>query len=362
MALWAAAAFVLTLGSVLALRPVAVWAGLIDRPDARKRHEIPTPAVGGLAIFLAIGAFSLTLVLRSREILGFDLAGLVLVVSGVIDDRHRLRWRARMAAQVAAAVILIVVAGLRVDDLASVFGGPGRLAEPWSYLLTIFATVGIINAVNMTDGVDGLAGSVCLVAITTLSGLAVYAGNLVLARDLVVVAAALTAFLLFNLRFPWSPRAAIFLGNAGAELLGLIIAAASFRLTQNPHHPISPKLAPFLLAPALIDCLTLVVRRMRRGDSPFAADRDHLHHLLLDGGLSPSAVVFVIAAATLVIAALAVAAAKAHVIGAAFAVTFVALWAAYGFATRSRAAAVSWISRAAGSLGIIGRPRDAGRG
>ena len=325
-----------TIATILVMRPFAPRLGLIDQPDERKRHEAPTPAIGGLAMFVVMATLNLAFHPPSLKVIGFDMAALILVVAGAIDDRNRLRWYVRMAAQIVGALVLIHVAGIGVDDLGSVIGYPVRLLQPWSDLLSIVAIVGVINSVNMMDGVDGLAGSVSMVAIALLIGISVYAGNLALASDLLAAAAALIGFLMFNLRFPWNRRASIFLGNAGAELLGLIIAAAAFQLTQNIHHPISPKLAPFLLAPALIDCLTLIIRRLRRGVSPFQADRDHLHHLLLDSGLTPTGVVSVIAALTLVIALAALLAAKAHVSGIVFTCAFIVLWAAYVLATRSR--------------------------
>jgi UDP-GlcNAc:undecaprenyl-phosphate GlcNAc-1-phosphate transferase len=332
----AIAALAGTILIVFVLRPLAARLGLIDLPDARKRHDAPTPAIGGIAIFGAIGLLGLIFQPRSPQLVGFDLAALVLVITGVVDDRHRLRWRLRMGAQILAALILIHVAGVRVEDLGRVLGVPLHLNAVGTDLVTVVSVVGIINAINMMDGVDGLAGAVSLAAIAMLTGVAVYAGNMGLAGDLTIVMGALVGFLAFNMRFPWSRRASIFLGNAGAELLGLIIAAACFRLTQNPLHPIGPKLAPFLVAPALVDCLTLIIRRVRRGDSPFQADRNHLHHLLLDAGFSASGVVLGVSGLTLIIGSLAILATKAHVPDPGFTLAFLALWLGYAVATHSQ--------------------------
>jgi UDP-GlcNAc:undecaprenyl-phosphate GlcNAc-1-phosphate transferase len=106
-----------------------------------------------------------------------------------------------------------------------------------------------------------------------------------------VITGAVVAYLAFNLRLPWRKRARIFLGNSGSAYLGLIIAWAVFRLTQNPVYPVTPILAPFLIAPPLIDCLVLIVRRLLHKRSPFHADRTHAHHLMLDGGFSVTGVV-----------------------------------------------------------------------
>jgi UDP-GlcNAc:undecaprenyl-phosphate GlcNAc-1-phosphate transferase len=168
----------------------------------------------------------------------------------------------------------------------------GLLSIPF----TVLATIGLMNALNMIDGVDGLAGGVTGAAILMLVAAAVYSGNARLAHGLIILLGALAAFLLFNMRSPWRARASVFLGNAGSEFLGLVIAWCCIRLTQNHDHPVTPALAPFLLAPPVIDCLTVMVRRMRNGRSPFSADRNHMHHIMLDAGFSTTAAVALIVA------------------------------------------------------------------
>jgi UDP-GlcNAc:undecaprenyl-phosphate GlcNAc-1-phosphate transferase len=284
----------------------------------------------------------------ATAIQGLGLAAIVIVAAGVVDDLYRLRWFYRLGAQILATLIMIHAGGIRVEHIGNVLGFPIASLGKWSELLTIVSTVGIINAINMIDGVDGLAGSVTLAATLMLAGVAIYAGNRMLAQDLGFVAGALLGFLAYNLRTPWNRTASIFLGNAGSELLGLIIASACFRLTQNGHHPVGPQLAPFLVAPALLDCLTLMVRRLRGGVSPFVGDRNHLHHLLLDAGLTPSWVVAVLTAATLLIGAAALLAMKGHALPLGFTVVFLALWAAYFFVTRRRDKSVAFLTVLAG--------------
>lgn len=344
---------------VLALRPLAERVGLMARPDQIRRHAAATPAVGGLAILFALASCLIAsqLVtakpdLAATQMRGMAVAALVIVTGGVLDDFYRLRWPDRLGIQVLAALVLIHVGAIRVQNLGSVFGFHLGSLGRWSELLTIVATVGIINAINMIDGIDGLAGAVSLVVTVMLAGVAIYAGNRLLAKDLGFVAGALLGFLAFNLRTPWNRQASIFLGNAGAELLGLIIASAAFRLTQNIHHPVGPQLAPFLVAPALIDCLTLMVRRARSGKSPFVGDRNHLHHLLLDAGLTPSWVVALLTGATLAVGLTAMLAMKAHVVPVAFTAVFIALWCGYFLATRRRDVLVSRLGLMARWIGI----------
>jgi UDP-GlcNAc:undecaprenyl-phosphate GlcNAc-1-phosphate transferase len=351
--------FVTMIMIVPALRPLAVRVGLVDRPDQRRRHEGATPAVGGLAILLALAAClllarvtPLAANFARPQIQGLGLAAIVIVGAGVADDLWRLKWPYRLGAQIVASLIMIHAGGIRVEHIGGVFGFPIPSLGKWSEALTIVATVGIINAINMIDGVDGLAGSVTLAATVMLVGVAIYAGNRVLAQDLGFVAGALCGFLAYNLRTPWNQRASIFLGNAGSELLGLIIASACFRLTQNGHHPVGPQIAPFLVAPALVDCLSLILRRVRSGKSPFVGDRNHLHHLLLDAGLTPTLVVAALTATTLVIGGLALLAMKAHAAALGFTVVFLALWSGYFLATRRRDKSVAALAIVAKRLGL----------
>src|SRR5690606_34881820 len=152
---------------------------------------------------------------------------------------------------------------------------------------TVIATVGLINAINLVDGVDGLAGTLVLAALLMLTAAALYAGNGELAGETLILAGAVVGFLAWNFRFPGRSRAAAFMGNSGSALLGLAVAWVCFRLTQNPGHPVSPVLALWLLPVPVMDCLVLIVRRLREGRSPFSAGRDHIHHCMRGAGFGP---------------------------------------------------------------------------
>lgn len=333
-----------TLFALAALLALASRLHLVDYPSGRKAHAAPTPVVGGLAIVIGAAPFALLLLPLTTQLKGFFIAAAILVGSGVVDDICGMRWQFRVVAQLASALALVCLGGVQIHHLGTVFGFPahelGALAVP----LSLVATVGIINAVNMIDGVDGLAGSVGVVSLGMLAGAAAYAGNGRLADGLVILIGALCAFLLLNLRTPWNPRAQLFLGNAGSEFLGLVVACACFRLTQNEHHPVGPQIAPFLIAPPLIDCLTLIVCRLRRRQSPFVGDRSHIHHLLLDAGFSATGVVAVIAGGTLAIGAGAALALKAHAPAPAFTLVFVGLLVGHFLWTRHRERAVAGLA------------------
>lgn len=282
-------AVVITSLALWLLQPLALRLNLLDHPSGgRKDHAAPTPVTGGLAILVGcIGPF-FAIQTSSVSMLAFCVAAGLLVVTGLYDDLRDLRWYWRILAQSLAALVIIYGGGVRIEQLGPVFG-LDELALGWlSVPFTLFATVGIINAVNMIDGADGLAGLLGLAALAMLAAASLYAGNVVLAERLSVVCGAMAGFLAWNLRLPWRPRARVFLGNAGSALLGLVIAWAAFRLTQNPGHPVNPVLALWLLPIPVIDCLVLIVRRLQEGRSPFAAGRDHIHHLMQDAGFGPT--------------------------------------------------------------------------
>ncbi len=320
--------------------------GLLDMPSGRKDHAVPTPATGGLAIYLAVVAASVLAGIVDRALLSLFLAGGLLLVVGVLDDRHDLRWYWRVLAQGAAAAILVYVGDVRVEHLGSLAGGESFDLGVWSVPFTILATIGVINAINMCDGADGVAGTLCVTSLLLLCGAAWYAGNVQLVTQMVPLLAAMLVFLSFNLRAPWRARASVFLGNSGSTILGLTLAWVAYRLTQNASHPVSPVLAPWLLAPPLVDCLVLIVRRVKLGKSPFQADRDHTHHLLLEAGFSPTQVAFLLAAATAVLGgAAALASLSGRWMDPLLVVAFGLLTVGYYWLTARRVRAVSALSR-----------------
>lgn len=287
----ALAAFAGTALAMWALMALAPRLALLDHPDGRKDHAVPTPVIGGLAMLLAcIVALPLTSPL-SQHIVALGVAALIVVGIGVYDDRNEVRWFLRLGWHVLAALVITVWGGARVEELGATFGVESLELGIWSIPFTVFATVGLINAMNMIDGADGLAGSLALAALAMLGAAAVYAGNDRLAERVLIMCGALAAFLLWNLRFPWRRRALAFMGDAGSGLLGLVIAWVAFRLTQNAGHPVNPVLALWVLPIPVMDCLVLIVRRLQERRSPFAAGRDHIHHLMTDAGYSPMQVV-----------------------------------------------------------------------
>lgn len=342
------------------LKPVAWRLNLLDFPRGRKGHEAATPVTGGLAMTLGTVAGGLVAIRTASPELTYLMLGMALLLAvGLLDDLRDLRWWWRILAQVVAALGLYYGGGVRVEQLGGVFGFPDLTLGPLSLPLTVVATVGLINAINLIDGVDGLAGSLVLSALLMLSAAAVYAGNGVLAGEVLILAGAVLGFLAWNLRVPGRARAFAFMGNSGSALLGLAIAWVCFRLTQNPGHPVSPVLALWLLPVPVMDCLVLIVRRVREGRSPFSAGCDHIHHCMRDAGWGPLGIVVVLSGFSLLCGLVAGQAMRLDIPNPLILVGFLAMCVGWYWLSlrRDRAVAIFRILRAA-LLGNVASVRD----
>ena len=341
----AVAAFVLAALLPWWLEPAARRLDLMDYPKGRKDHERPTPVTGGLAMAIASVLAYWAAPNLTPSIQAFCIAAVLLVAVGLWDDKHDLRWYWRVLAQVLAALVVIFWGGVRVEQLGPLFGlgqtSLGFLSVPF----TVFAMVGIINAMNMIDGADGLAGMLGLAALAMLCAASVYAGNLVLAERVAVLCGALAGFLVWNLRFPWRPRARVFMGNAGSGFLGLVIAWVAFRLTQNDGHPVNPVLALWLLPIPVMDTLVLIVRRLQEGRSPFAAGRDHIHHMMQDAGFGPTRAAFWLTVFSLACGLVVGQAMRLDVPNPLLLAAYIALCVGWYLLTRDRARAVAFFRR-----------------
>ncbi|MFZ5669664.1 MAG: MraY family glycosyltransferase [Pseudomonadota bacterium] len=333
-----ALSFFVVVGLIQVMNPIARRVGLVDRPGGHKTHDGHVPVTGGPAIAIGVLGPALILLPATPALVSLAIALVILLAVGVLDDLYDLNWGFRIITQIGAALVLVYVGDVKVEQIGGAFGFERTDLGSLSMPFTVLATVGLINALNMIDGIDGLAGSITLCAVVMLLSAAIYSGNVPLVSELLFTAGALAGFLAFNLRLPWFPKARVFLGNSGSAIIGLIIAWASFRLTQSPSHPVTPVLAPFLIAPPVIDAIALALRRIASRRSPVAADRTHVHHILMDGGFRVSDVVLLICTGSLVVGLLAALALRANVPEPAFLVAYLVMLAGYFAATRRPAA------------------------
>jgi len=283
--------FVLAMVVTMAWLPLLVryaprW-GIVDRPGARKVHMTPVPRVGGLAMALGVMIAALLTINLHQQDRWFLIAAAVLVVFGAIDDRFDLDYRIKLLGQILAVGMVVFGGGIEIHwiTLDERFVLPDWLSLP----LTIFFLVGVTNAINLADGLDGLAGGttfLCLCAVALLSSVGDQGPPIALA---LAFAGAVIGFLRFN-TYP----ASVFMGDAGSQLLGFAVGVLSVRATQTGGTQISAAIPILLLALPILDTLSVMAQRIGEGRSPFSADKNHLHHKLLAMGFDHHEAVMVI--------------------------------------------------------------------
>jgi len=275
------------LGSVFLLRglaPLATRFELIDIPGGRKTHGFPTPLIGGIATYIAVllaAVLSNPLSAISMQLL---IGSSLVLIVGMADDRKPLSVSLRLFFQCVAIGVVIYGTGLYVSHLPiPVFGGNFELG--WFGIpFTLFAVIGLMNAFNLIDGIDGLAGSlalVCIAGIFSFASLHALAANNAL---VLLVGVALIPYLLHNLGIMGQK---VFLGDAGSMFLGFVLAWSLIAQVEMLSPSISPSTVLWCVAVPVIDTFGVMARRVRKGRSPFKPGRDHLHHILLRAGLTP---------------------------------------------------------------------------
>ena len=271
--------------ALFALRALAIRLNWLDQPDARKVHHLAVPAVGGIAWMLAFTmgmAASGLLTQLPWLMLGIG----IICVLGAVDDRFPLPSLLRLLVQ-SLAVLVAFWHSAPLANFGELFW-PGYTvsAASLTWPLTVFACVGVINATNMIDGMDGLLGLVLLSALSLLLVFFHHAGQSDMAMMCGLAVAALIPFLCCNVRTPWLSKANVFFGDAGSMSAGLLLAWLLVNASQAPLHTFAPMSALFWLAVPLVDTVSLMLRRVQSGNSPFKADQQHLHHLLQRVGFS----------------------------------------------------------------------------
>jgi len=264
----------------------AVVLGMVDQPGGHKHHETPVAMVGGLAIAgtLLIMLLPFTTLMAPAQLAAL-IAAAAMLVTGTIDDRISLAPRTRLLVQALVALLLAQFADARLIDLGALFDGSQIVQLGWfAWPMTVFSVVGVINACNMSDGIDGAAGGLVALA---LAGAMILAGSQAVPADLAIVSVTLAAvlgFLVWNLPLLRSARA--YLGDGGSLLLGSLLAWVLVGFSQGPERIFAPVTALWLYALPLIDTVSVMWRRMAERRSPFQPDQRHLHHVLLRAGLS----------------------------------------------------------------------------
>ena len=288
------AVFACAFGIVLAATPLAkkisLRLGAIDYPRERGMHSEPMPRMGGLAIVLgflvSIGVAAVFMPeMRTGQFMGFIAGALIIAATGMLDDIFSLRPRLKFAIQIVAALI-VVFSGTRVEFIN--YPIPAYL-DTLSVPFTLIWIVGVTNAVNIIDGLDGLAAGVSAIGAACLMILCLLSGDALA----VVLSAALAGSCLGFLPRNFNP-AEVIMGDTGALFLGYVLAVSSITGVFKAYALLSVIIAFLVMALPIFDTLFSMVRRAARHKPIMGADRGHLHHRLVDSGYSPKQAVVIL--------------------------------------------------------------------
>jgi len=275
---------VVSLAIIPLLRRSAIKIGLIDHPGGRKQHKAPVPLIGGPAIFIAcaitIYIFGLP---NGYEGLAFAASGLFLI--GFLDDKYDISATLRLVAQTTLVSIALYFDNtwfssiVLTQDLSLDLG-------IFQYPFTVVLILALINAVNMLDGLDGLSSGVVLITLGFIIGISSIAGTNDISFVSSCVFGGVLGFWAFNYRFSWREKASVFMGDSGTIVLGFVLPYLAIKLsiTSPTHAPNSVLL--WLFAIPIWDICAVIIKRIREGISPFQAGRDHIHHVLMNAGLT----------------------------------------------------------------------------
>ena len=250
----------------------------IDAPNERKVHQGAIPRVGGIAMTLGTILPILLWLSMLKPVIALLLGFAVILFFGIWDDRKDLDYRLKFLGQFLAIFIVVIYGGVKISMVP--FAGSEPVPDFISIPLTIFFILGITNAINLSDGLDGLAGGTTLIVLGIIAVMGYGAGDVVV----VLVSLAIIGSILGFLRYNTHP-ARIFMGDSGSQFLGFAVAVMAVMLTQNPEVPISAALPILLLAIPIFDTFLVMGQRIYEGRSPFSADKNHIHHRLLEMGL-----------------------------------------------------------------------------
>lgn len=289
------------------LTPGVIWLarriGAVDRPGLRGVHERPVPRMGGVAIFLSTSTALVTVLfvqdaagdasyhVQWQVVLLLCSSALIFLV-GLIDDLRHLPAGFKLAAEVVIAGLLCL-GGVRISSIALTDQWVVHLGG-WGCLLTVLWIVGVTNAVNLSDGLDGLAAGICAIACTVLAIFAVHSGQIIMVLVTLALLGSLSGFLLFNFNPAW-----VFMGDSGSLFLGFCLGVTSVMCAAQSGALVGLTLPALALGIPIFDTLFSALRRFLEDRSIFAPDRSHFHHRLLDLGLHQRQAVLLIYLATL---------------------------------------------------------------
>lgn len=265
---------------------------IVDNPDARKLQRTPIPVLGGVAVFfgVVVGLGLTGIWSDDATVFPIVVAMMIMLYTGTMDDILNLSPALRFLIEIITVLLLIYAGGYRLDSFHGLWG-IGAIQEWLAVPLTVFAAVGIINAINLIDGVDGLSSGYCIMACTMFGVLFYLCGDRAMAVLAVVCVGSLVSFFFHNV---FGKTSKMFIGDGGTLVMGIVMSTFVVRTLQNgsaasEYVSANMGLIPFtlsVLSVPIFDTLRVMSRRILRGTSPFHPDKTHLHHLFIGLGFS----------------------------------------------------------------------------
>jgi len=280
-------AFIASYVSILMINPIAIKFGLVDVPCNRKKHVGAIPLIGGLSIFVAVMVSVIIFFPLDKSVISYLICAGAIVLLGVIDDYRQLGVRIRLSIQTLVALLMMWGSDVYIQGLGNlVFFSDINLG--WFGIpFTILSVIAAINAFNMIDGIDGLAGSLSITTLVSVFILMLLSGNFAFAALPLIIVATIMPYLAFNLGLKGHRNKKIFMGDAGSMFIGLSVIWFLMTCTQGESITFRPVTALWIIAIPLMDMLAIIIRRLKKKQSPFSADRDHLHHIFMRIGFTP---------------------------------------------------------------------------
>jgi len=270
---------------------LAVVLGVLDQPESRKMHSRAVPRMGGLAMAMAMVGTILLCVRLEQSVVAFLLGAGIVSFVGLIDDRFSISPRLKFAGQVLAALTFVLASDLTLQSFGDLFGFGEIRTSLLAPVVTVFCMVGVMNALNLSDGLDGLAGGIGFMAALFFALLAYWHQAWYWANISLVLCGVLLGFLRYN-HYP----ASLFMGDTGSLLIGYTLAATAVSLAHvtNETTSVPPISLAIILSLPVVDTIWVMLHRLLTGHNPFSPDKSHLHHRLLQLGISHAGVVAII--------------------------------------------------------------------
>jgi len=295
-------ASITTFVAIILLRPFAIKVDLVDNPNIRKPHTGSVPIIGGIAMYIGV---VVSIVATSNNLIQFGylfIATSIIVIVGLIDDYRHIQVSIRLFFQIFVSLILVILGNSILASFGNLFGNGEVILNESVYLFSVLALIAGMNAINMSDGLHGLAGGTSLITFLAILYLSLDIALYGILLVLFLLCSVLPVFLINNMCIGISKNKRIFMGDAGSMVIGLIIAWLLLELSQGEGRAFSPVTALWLFALPLIEMFTVVIRRVVGGKSPFKPDLSHAHHTLIRFGFGEKSTLLILLLFSIVMA------------------------------------------------------------